>query len=73
MGSIIISGLWILLVILVLVGVFLAALWLLRYVGLPIPPQVERFGLAIIALLALIWVVSLVLGGGPPFAWPLLR
>ena len=73
MGGLIIGLLWILLAIVLITGVFLAALWLLRYVGLPIPPQVDKFGLVIIALLALIWLVTLVLGGNVGSAfhiWP---
>ena len=68
MGSLIIGLLWILLAVALIVGVFLAVLWLLRYIGLPIPPQVDKFGLVIIALLALIWLVTLLIGGAPPFA-----
>ncbi len=64
MGAIIIGLLWILLAVVLLVGVFLAVLWVLRYIGLPIPPQVDKFGMLVIALLALIWLVSLVIGGG---------
>jgi hypothetical protein len=69
MGAIIIGLLWILLAVVLIVGVFLAVLWVLRYIGLPIPPQVDKFGMIVIALLALIWLVSLVIGGGG-FAWP---
>jgi hypothetical protein len=47
-----------------LAGVFLAVLWVLRYIGLPIPPQVDKFGLLIIALLALIWLVTVFIGAG---------
>lgn len=68
MGPLIIGLLWILLAIVLIAGVFLAVLWVLRYIGLPVPPQVDKFGLLIIALLALIWLVTLVLGGAPPFA-----
>jgi hypothetical protein len=68
MGSLIIGVLWILLAVVLLAGVFLAVLWVLRYIGLPIPPQVDKFGLLIIALLALIWLVTLVIGGGSPMA-----
>lgn len=68
MGNLIIGILWILLGVVLLAGVFLAVLWVLRYIGLPIPPQVDKFGLLIIALLALIWLVTLVIGGAPPFA-----
>jgi hypothetical protein len=64
MGSLIIGLLWILLAVVLIAGVFLAVLWVLRYIGLPVPPQVDKFGLLIIALLALIWLVTLVIGGG---------
>jgi hypothetical protein len=64
MGSLIVGLLWILLYVVLLIGVFLAVLWVLRYVGLPIPPQVDKFGVVVIGLLALIWVVSLFLVGG---------
>jgi len=68
MGPLIIGLLWVLLAVVLIAGVFLAVLWVLRYIGLPIPPQVDKFGLLIIALLALIWLVTLILGGGSPFA-----
>ena len=72
MGQLIISLLWILLAVVLIAGIFLAVLWVLRYIGLPIPPQVDKFGLLIIALLALIWIVTAILGGGgvtfPPLA-----
>jgi hypothetical protein len=68
MGPLIVGLLWVLLAVVLIAGVFLAVLWVLRYIGLPVPPQVDKFGLLIIALLALIWLVTLVLGGGSPFA-----
>ena len=68
MGPLIIGLLWVLLAVVLIAGVFLAVLWVLRYIGLPIPPQVDKFGLLIIALLALIWLVTLVIGGGNPFS-----
>ena len=68
MGPLIIGLLWVLLAVVLIAGVFLAVLWVLRYIGLPIPPQVDKFGLLIIALLALIWLVTLVIGGSSPFA-----
>ena len=68
MGALVIGLLWILLFIVLIAGIFLAALWVLRYIGLPIPPQVDKFGLLIIALLALIWLVTLIIGGGSPMA-----
>ena len=68
MGNLIVGLLWILLAIVLIAGVFLAVLWVLRYIGLPIPPQVDKFGLLIIALLALIWLVTLAIGGAAPFA-----
>ena len=67
MGSLVIGLLWILLAVVLIAGVFLAVLWVLRYIGLPVPPQVDKFGLLIIALLALIWLVTLVIGGAAPF------
>lgn len=67
MGPLIVSLLWIVLAVVLIVGVFLAVLWVLRYIGLPVPPQVDKFGMVIIALLALIWLVTLLIGGAPPF------
>jgi hypothetical protein len=67
MGNLIVGLLWILLAIVLIAGVFLAVLWVLRYIGLPIPPQVDKFGLLIVALLALIWLVTLAIGGGGGF------
>ena len=64
MGALIISLLWILLFVVLIVGVFLAVLWVLRYIGLPIPPEVDKYGMLVIAILALIWLVTAFLGGG---------
>jgi hypothetical protein len=69
MGQIIVDLLLLLLFVVLLVGVFLAVLWVLRYIGLPIPPQVDKFGMLVIALLALIWLVTLIMGGGA-ISWP---
>lgn len=70
----IVSLLWILFYIILIAGVFLACLWVLRYIGLPIPPQVDKFGLLLIGLLALIWLVTVVIGaGGMPFPHPAIR
>ena len=73
MGPLIVGLLWVLLAVVLIVAVFLSALWVLRYIGLPIPPQVDKFGMLIIGLLALIWVVTLILGGGPMPGYPLVR
>lgn len=67
MGPLIVSLLWIVFAVVLIVGVFLAVLWVLRYIDLPVPPQVDKFGMVIIALLALIWLVTLLSGGAPPF------
>lgn len=67
MGSLIVGLLWIVFAVVLIVGVFLAVLWVLRYIDLPVPPQVDKFGMVIIALLALIWLVTLLTGGAPPF------
>lgn len=62
--GLVISLLWVLLAVVIICGIFLAVLWVLRYIGLPIPPQVDKFGLVVIALLALIWLLTAVFGGG---------
>lgn len=68
-----IALLWVLLAVVIICGVFLAVLWVLRYIGLPIPPQVDKFGLLVIALLALIWLLTAVFGGGAFPHVPMLR
>lgn len=54
-------------VVAVLVLVGYVAMWLLGLVGFPIPANVQKIYMVIVALIALYMIVALLLGIGPPF------
>ena len=51
--------------ILVLIGYII--MWLMGMLGFPIPAQVQKIYMVIVALIALYMIVALLLGIGPPF------
>jgi hypothetical protein len=51
--------------ILVLIGYII--LWLMNMLGFPIPGQVQKIYMVIVALIALYMIVALLLGVGPHF------
>jgi len=65
MSGLIIGVLWILLSVIVLGGLWLAVLWILRkFVSGDIPQAADKFGIAVIAILGLVWLVELLFLGG---------
>jgi len=75
MGQLIINVIYVLITIAAVVGLYYLVVWVLEYLGIPIPVMVLRIVFLIIALLILAWVVSLFLGGSLPggFEAPMRR
>ena len=63
MGQIIINVIYVLITIACVVGLYYLVVWVLEYLGIPIPVMVLRIVFLIIALLILAWVVSIFIGG----------
>jgi hypothetical protein len=59
-----ISILWFLVFLCILVGIGWVILWVLGQLGIPVPPMVVKIALLIIALLCLIWFLTMLVGGG---------
>jgi len=59
-----INILWFLVFLCILVGIGWVILWVLGQLGIPVPPMVVKIALLIIALLCLIWFLTMLAGGG---------
>lgn len=66
MGQMIIDIIYVLITIACVVGLYYLVVWVLEYLGIPIPVMVLRIVFLILALLILAWVVSIFLGGTAP-------
>lgn len=66
MGQLIIDIIYVLITIACVVGLYYLVVWVLEYLGIPLPVMVLRIVFLIIALLILAWVVSIFLGGAAP-------
>lgn len=74
MGQLIIDVIYVLITIACVVGLYYLVIWVLEYLGIPIPMMVLRIVFLILALLILAWVVSIFLGGAAPIgALPTMR
>ena len=74
MGQLIIDIIYVLITIACVVGLYYLVVWVLEYLGIPIPVMVLRIVFLILALLILAWVVSIFIGGSAPFgAMPMRR
>jgi hypothetical protein len=65
-GQLIIDIIYVLITIACVVGLYYLVVWVLEYLGIPIPMMVLRIVFLIIALLILAWVVSIFIGGSAP-------
>jgi len=63
MIGIAISILWFLVFLCILVGIGWVILYVLGQLGIPVPPMVVKIVLLVIALLCLIWFLSMLAGG----------
>lgn len=73
MGQLIIDIIYVLIAIACVVGLYYLIVWVLEYLGIPVPMMVLRIVFLILALLILAWVVSIFIGGSPPLAFPMRR
>ncbi len=74
MGQMIIDIIYVLITIACVVGLYYLVVWVLEYLGIPIPVMVLRIVFLIVALLILAWVVSIFIGGSAPMgALPMRR
>lgn len=71
MGQLIIDVIYVLIAIACVVGLYYLVVWVLDYLGIPVPAMVLKIVFLILALLILAWVVSIFLGGSSSF--PLRR
>jgi hypothetical protein len=67
MASMAISVLWFLIGLIVLAGVIYLAIWVIESFIFPIPEQVKKGIWVIVLLLALIALITVLVGGGNPF------
>ena len=67
MAAMAINVLWFLIGIIVLAGVIYLAIWVIESFIFPIPEQVKRGIWVIVLLLALIALLTVLVGGGNPF------
>ena len=67
-----IAVLWFLVCLCILVGVGWLVIWVLGQLGIPVPPMVVKIVMLVIALLCLIYFLTLIAGGGG-VSFPALR
>ena len=67
MAAMAINVLWFLIGVIVLAGVIYLAIWVIESFIFPIPEQVKRGIWVIVLLLALIALLTVLVGGGNPF------
>lgn len=70
MGQLIIDVIYVLIAIACVVGLYYLVVWVLEYLGIPVPQMVLRVVFLILGLLILAWVVSIFIGGAPPVVLP---
>jgi hypothetical protein len=73
MASMAISVLWFLIGLIVLAGVIYLAIWVIEQFIFPIPEQVKKGVWVIVLLLALIALLTVLVGGGGSVHFPSLR
>jgi O-antigen ligase len=70
MANLAINVLWFLIGLIVLCGVVYLAIWVIESFVTPIPEQIKKGVWVIILLLALIFLITVLVGGGShPFRW----
>jgi hypothetical protein len=67
MLPLIINILWFLVVLCLLMGVVWLVVWVLGQIGIPVPPMALKIALLIVALLCLIYFLTMLAGGGMGF------
>jgi hypothetical protein len=69
MISIALGILWLLIGLCVIVGAYYAVLWVCAQLGVPLPPMAVKIVLIVIGLLFLIYLITLIAGGGGIPLW----
>ena len=64
MLPLIINNLWFLVTVCALMGIVWLIVWVLGQLGIPVPPMVLKIALLIVALLCLIYFLTMLAGGG---------
>jgi hypothetical protein len=70
MGEIAIGVLWFLVGLILLAGVVYLAIWVIESFIMAIPEMVKKGVWVIILLIALIYLITLIIGGGHPIRFP---
>ena len=70
MAAIAIGVLWFLVGLIVLAGVIYLAIWVIETFVTAIPEMIKKGVWVIVLLLALIYLISILVGGGPAFHLP---
>ena len=73
MATIALSILWFLVGLIILAGVVYLAIWVIEQFVSPIPERVKQGVWVVILLLALIYLISVLVGGSPGFHLPAVR
>ena len=73
MVAIAIGVLWFLIGLVILCGIVYLAIWVIEQFVYPIPERVKQAIWVVVLLLALIWLLSIVTGSGPPIRIPAVR
>ena len=73
MINIAIQVLWFLIGLIILCGIIYLAIWVIEQFVTPIPPKIKQGVWVVVLLLALIALLTMVVGGGGSFRFPSLR
>lgn len=73
MTAIAIAILWFLVGLIILAGIVYLAIWVIESFIHPIPEMVKKGIWVVILLIALIYLITVVVGGGTPFRFPTVR
>jgi hypothetical protein len=70
MADIAIGVLWFLVGLILLAGVIYLAIWVIESFIMPIPEMIKKGVWVIVLLIALIYLITVVVGGGHPIRFP---
>jgi hypothetical protein len=73
MADIAIGVLWFLVGLILLAGVIYLAIWVIEQFIMPIPEMIKKGVWVVVLLIALIYLITVVVGGGHPIRFPGVR
>jgi peptidoglycan biosynthesis protein MviN/MurJ (putative lipid II flippase) len=73
MADIAIGVLWFLVGLILLAGVIYLAIWVIEQFIMPIPEMIKKGVWVIVLLIALIYLITVLVGGGHPIRFPGVR